>query len=87
MVGIAGDGKALRDRRWDRGWTVYHDGRNPWHPIIIHKPLAEVIDGQETAGEQVDAFVADVSPVAREVLGLPELDAFRGHLAANADPA
>lgn len=79
--------RAVRDRHWDSGWTVYHGGRNSWHPITIYKPLAEVIDGQETAGEQVDAFVADVSLVAKEVLGLPELEAFRGHLAADADPA
>ena len=68
------------------GWAIY-TGRNQWHPFIIHKPLAQVIAGQDTADEQVDAFVADVSLVAEEVFGLPELGAFQGHLTSSTDPA
>lgn len=61
-------------------WQVHEHERNRWHPLAIYKPLEAVFRSTRTGDDQVDRFVAEVSCVAKVVLGLEEFSLFQQSL-------
>ena len=66
------------EERLPPGWKLYHHakdkeviterygphkGPNPWHPFHIRCPLVDVLDGAETAEDQVKRFYEDAHEV------------------------
>lgn len=68
-------------RAWD-----FHDHRfdvarsNPWHPLHLRKPLAEVLRGTITFEEQVDRFILHGREVIKLLLAGGELEALTNRL-------
>lgn len=68
-------------RAWD-----FHDHRfdvarsNPWHPLHLRKPLAEVLRGTITFEEQVDRFILHGREVIELLFAGGELEALTNRL-------
>ena len=58
-----------------------HLGTNPWHPVLVRKPLTAVFGPAATGDDQVQVFVEDVGCIAEMILRLEEFWAFRQSLA------
>ena len=72
-------------RQWpDNAESDYwrcHLGANPWHPVLVRKPLAAVFGRAATGDDQVQMYVEDVGHIAESILHLEELWDFRRSLA------
>ena len=65
--------------RYSNGWTISR-GTNPWHPLVLHRPVADILNGATSESDIVSRWFSAAKTGVDMLLGGGELQALRDRL-------